>query len=130
MTSSAPKPILLSWATCDGVHVDPATGKFYLLGIFSGIRAQTFPCTHPRMFWFLLLTELTEGDHQLKISMGLPTEPPRTAVERNFKAQGPLQRVHLINEVKNAQFPKPENYSLIIEVDDDPLLVTNFPVAQ
>ncbi|MGF1484328.1 MAG: hypothetical protein ACFBZ8_08185 [Opitutales bacterium] len=129
MSSNHPKPIVLSWATCDGVHIDPATGKFYLLGIFSGIRAQNFPAAHPRMFWFLLLTELTEGDHQLKISMGLPTEPPQTVVDRPFKAQGPLQRVHLVNEVKNLQFPKPENYSLVIEVDNELLLATNFPVA-
>jgi hypothetical protein len=100
------------------------------MGVFSGIRAGQFPATHPRMFWFLILTELSEGEHTLKISMGLPAEEPVLTAERSFQAQNPLQRVHLVNEIKNARFERPDNYAVTIEVDNDPILVTNFPVSQ
>ena len=47
------KPQLLAWLTCDGVHIDPATGKHTVLGVFSNIHSDQFPLIHPLMFWFL-----------------------------------------------------------------------------
>jgi hypothetical protein len=37
------KPQLLAWLTCDGVHIDPSSGKHTILGIFSNIQARHFP---------------------------------------------------------------------------------------
>ena len=65
------KPQLLAWLTCDGVHIDPGSGKHTILGIFSNIQARQFPVTHPFMVWFLTITDCTPGQHKLRISMGL-----------------------------------------------------------
>ena len=65
------KPQVLAWITCDSVYVDPATGKHTLLGIFSNLRAKEFPVVHPRMIWFLSFSDLTQGKHHLKISIGI-----------------------------------------------------------
>src|SRR3954467_10556976 len=119
------KPQVLAWITCDGVHVDPGSGKHTLLGIFSNIRARQFPVVHPQMIWFLTLSDVPGGEHQIKISMGM--DPTRMAplIERPVKSDGPLQRINLINEIRNLSFAVPGDYSIIIEVDDEPLLATN-----
>ena len=123
------KPVLITFATCDGVHLDPGSGKYYLLGLFSNIRARQFPVVHPQMYWFLVLTDVAIGQHTLRISLSLPAEQPIMQIERPFESQSPLHRIHLINEIKNMKFERPGDYSAVIEVDDDPLLVTGFGIS-
>lgn len=123
------EPLLLSFVTCDGVHLDHGSGKYYLMGIFSSIRGRSFPVVHPQMFWFLVLTDVSVGQHTVRISLSLPTEPPIMQIERPFESQSPLHRIHLINEIKNLKFDTPGDYSAVVEVDDHPILVTTFSVT-
>ncbi len=123
------KPQLLAWLTCDGVHIDPGSGKHTILGIFSNIQARDFPVTHPFMIWFLTLTDCSVGEHKLRISMGLDDATPTPLLERPFESQSPLHRLNLINEIRNLSFPRPGEYSLLIEVDDEPLLATSLTVS-
>jgi hypothetical protein len=123
------KPNLLCWLTCDGVHIDPASGKHTILGIFSNIRAHQFPVTHPFMVWFLTVTDCAAGPHRMKISLGLDATNPTPLIERPFESQGPLQRINLINEINNLTLPEAGDYSIVIEIDDEPLLATNLTVT-
>ncbi len=123
------KPQLLAWLTCDGVHIDPASGKHTILGVFSNIHALEFPFVHPLMIWFLAITDCSAGEHRLKISMGLDPAPPQKLIERPFMCQGPLERLNLINEICNLPFPVPGEYSLLVEVDDEPLLATSILIT-
>jgi len=124
------KPQLLAWITCDGVHIDPGSGKHTLLGVFSNIKARRFPVVHPRMVWFITLTDLQVGKHVIRILFGHNIESPKEVVRREFEAQSPVQRVNLINEIRNLGFEKPGDYSITIEVDDEPILVTSLPVSE
>ena len=123
------KPQLLAWLTCDGVHIDPGTGKHTILGIFSHIDARQFPSVHPFMIWFLSICDCAPGKHKLRISMGLNATNPDKLLERPFESHGPLSRINLINEIRNLTFPRPGDYSLLIEIDDEPLLATNLTVT-
>jgi hypothetical protein len=123
------KPQLLAWLTCDGVHIDPGSGKHTILGVFSNIQARQFPVTHPFMIWFLTITDCSPGEHKLRISMSLDPTRMQPLLERPFATEGPLQRVNLINEIRNLSFSAPGDYSLLIEVDDEPLLATNLIVS-
>jgi hypothetical protein len=123
------KPQLLAWLTCDGVHIDPGSGKHTILGIFSNIQGQHFPITHPFMVWFLALTDCAVGEHRLRISMGLDPTTPQPLLARSFVSESPLHRINLINEIRNLSFPQPGEYSLLIEVDDEPLLATSLTVT-
>lgn len=123
------KPQLLAWLTCDGVHIDPGSGKHTILGIFSNIKAHHFPITHPFMVWFLTLTDCAPGEHKMKLSMGLDPQRMQLLIERPFDSASPLHRINLINEIRNLTFPVPGDYSIEIEVDDEPLLVTNLTVS-
>jgi hypothetical protein len=124
------KPQLLAWVTCDGVHIDPTSGKHTLLGAFSAIKAQRFPVTHPFMVWFLTISDCAQGQHRLRILMGLNPTDLQPMIERQFEAQSPLHRINLISEIRNLTFPQGGDYSLLIEVDDETLLVTNLTVSQ
>jgi hypothetical protein len=123
------KPQVLAWITCDGVHVDPGSGKHTLLGIFSNIRARQFPVVHPHMMWFLTIADVPTGEHKLRISMGLDATRLAPLIERSSKSEGPLQRINLINEIRNLSFAAPGDYSILIEIDDEPLLATNITVS-
>ncbi len=122
------KPQILTWITCDGVHIDPGSGKHTLLGVFSNIKARRFPVVHPRMMWFLTLTDVTVGKHTVRILFGLGVDHPKPIVSRQFESQSPLQRINLINEIRNLAFSEPGDYSITIEIDDEPVLVTSLPV--
>lgn len=123
------KAQILTWIICDGVHIDPATGKYYILGTFSNIRVRQFPARHPHMVWFLTLTSVRTGEHQLRISFNPSLEPPKTVVERKFKAQSPAHRISLVNPVVNLELAEAGEQVITIEVDDDPILVTTLSVS-
>jgi hypothetical protein len=123
------RPQLLAWLLCDGVHIDPGTGKHTILGVFSNIKALRFPVVHPHMVWFMTLTDVSAGPHQMKISMGLDPTDLKPLIERPFDSQGPLVRINLINEIRNLSFPKAGEYSILIEIDDEPLLATSITVG-
>lgn len=125
----ADNPQVLAWLMCDGVHIDPSTGKHFILGCFSNIRVRQFPAAHPRMFWFLSLAEVPTGDHKLKISFGPSYDRLRTIVEREIKSQSPMQKINIINEIKNLPFEQEGEHLIQIEVDEEPLLVTSLHVA-
>jgi hypothetical protein len=124
------KPQVLAWLTCDAVHIDPATGKHTILGVFSNIRARQFPVTHPRMIWFLTLSDVPAGKHKIRLSMGLDATRLNPLIDQEFESHGPLQRINLINEILNLRFPTPGDYSIIIEVDDELLLATSIGVSE
>ena len=114
---------------CDAVHIDPATGKHTILGVFSNIKGRAFPVVHPLMVWFLTLTDVQPGQHRLKISMGLDPTNPVELLQREFESQSPLHRINLLNELRNLQFNQPGDYHLAIEVDDELILATNLTVS-
>jgi len=123
------KPQVLVWITCDGVHFDQASGKHTILGVFSNIRAHKFPVVHRFMIWFLTISDVPAGSHKIKISMGLDPANTAALIERTFESQSPLQRINLINEIQNLSFAAPGDYSILIEVDDEPLLATSLTVS-
>jgi len=81
------------------------------------------------MIWFMTITDCAPGQHTLKISMSLDPAAPQPLLERPFESQSPLHRINLINEIRNLSFPQPGEYSLLIEIDDEPLLSTNLTVS-
>ena len=123
------KPQLLAWLLCDGVHLDPSSGKHTILGVFSNIMAKHFPVVHPRMVWFLTIADVAAGPHKMKISMARDLDDPKPLIERAFESQGPLVRINLINEIHNLSFPAPGDYSILIEIDEETLLANSLTVA-
>jgi hypothetical protein len=67
----------------------------------------------------------------LKISIGIPMaeDEPRTIIDREFDSPGPQHRINLINDIHRLKFEKPGNYSILIEIDDQVILASTFPIT-
>lgn len=122
------KPQMLSFLVCDGVHIDPMTGKQTILGVYSHLASRTFPFRHPRLFFLLTLAGLSAGKHNLKIALGLPMEEQKVVVQRDFEVAGPMQKMNLLSEIQGLAFPVPGDYAISIDIDDENLIVTSLPV--
>jgi hypothetical protein len=81
------------------------------------------------MIWFLTITDCSPGQHTMRISIGLDPTNMMKVIERPFESQNPLQRINLINELRNCQFPQAGEYEILVEVDDELLLATNLTVT-
>ena len=57
-------------------------------------------------------------------------EPLQKLIDRPFEARHPLDKVNLINELRNLRFEKPGSYQILIEVDEEPLLVNSITVSE
>ncbi|MFW6354380.1 MAG: DUF6941 family protein, partial [Verrucomicrobiota bacterium] len=53
----------------------------------------------------------------------------RPLVDRAFEAESPLHKINLINEMRHVPLPRAGTYVVIIEVDNEPVMVTNLGVA-
>lgn len=113
---------------CDGVHIDPASGKHYILGTFSNIRVRQFPAVHPRAFSFLSVSDVHPGTHHLSISYAPSLGSPQPLVEREFESQSPLHRIILINELRDLRFEEAGNYTMEVDINGESLLVTSIGV--
>lgn len=114
---------------CDGVHIDPGSGKHTLLGIFSNLHGHQFPVVHPFMIWFLTITDVLPGEHRIRISFGPDPTRLQALIDRPFASGGPLDRINLINEIRHLIFPRPGDYEILVEIDDEPLLATSLVVT-
>lgn len=52
-----PPPIVQAMLLADHIHIDPATGKRYILGTYNQLMAGKFPNAVPRLCLFIALTE-------------------------------------------------------------------------
>jgi hypothetical protein len=68
----------------------------------------------------------------LKISIGIPMaeDEPRTIINREFESPGPQHRINLINDIQRLKFENPGNYSILIEIDDQVVLASTFPITE
>jgi hypothetical protein len=60
--------------------------------------------------------------------MGLDPTNPTELLDREFESKSPLHRINLINELRKLRFEQPGDYSILIEVDDEPILATSLTV--
>ena len=77
----------------------------------------------------LTLTDAQPGKHKIRMSMSLDPTNPVELLHREFESQSPLHRINLINELRNLRFDQPGDYSILIEVDDEPILATSLTVS-
>ena len=57
MATEYPVPKVLAMVVCDKIWQDPGTGKYFILGTVTRLRASSFPVTHPIISVYLVLTD-------------------------------------------------------------------------
>ncbi|MEO8610008.1 MAG: hypothetical protein ABI690_19095 [Chloroflexota bacterium] len=116
-------PILL---TADYANV-ANDGKLNVMGIFTNIKAFSFPALHPQMY---LIAQLSGGraeyNRKFKLEIKLLNEDATLeVVNRIAEAQlpqgenGQLVNLNIILSLSNIVFPTPGTYEFSILVDND-----------
>lgn len=116
-----PTPSVLSINICDNIIRDEITKKVSLIGLFSAIRANNFPCTHPSLHVHVALTN-GHGKYQTDIRfINLSDDKPIAGMRGSLQFQNPLQVVELNVCWQQLRFEKPGEY--VVQVLCDGVLV-------
>ncbi len=93
-------PVLLAMVLCDTIIREMGTNKLSLIGTFNGLFAQRFPCTHPSLSVYVVLTNgrgrvpcllrmtsLEEGKEVFAYPGRVEFVDPLSVIELDFKIQ-------------------------------------------
>jgi hypothetical protein len=90
-SGQVPPPSALSLLVCDNLWEDQLSGKTYILGTYSEIRANTFPAVHPQMAVHVSLTN-GRGQNDIRIRL-IDTDEERAAIwQQNVQLDFPDPR--------------------------------------
>jgi hypothetical protein len=106
-------PFALSMIICDAVHLDPATGKAFILGCFGAIAAAAFPAIHPEMAVFAEVTDcrgLTPFMVRI-VDVDERSEPVAEA-RAEIDVPDPLAIAILVLRLNGLAFPGPGEYRI------------------
>ena len=113
-----PKPIVLSINICDTIIRDEITKKVSLMGLFTAIKANTFPVTHPL---FHVYVALTNGHGEYKTSLRIVSIADGKTIlniDGNLNVANPLQVAELNIGLQGLRFDKAGKYSVQVWCND------------
>jgi hypothetical protein len=124
-----PTPSVLSINVCDSIIRDEITKKVSLIGLFSTIRAKSFPCTHHSMHVYVALTN-GHGKYQTEIRfINLSDNKPIVGMRGSLEFQSPLHVVELNVCWQQLRFEKPGEYIVQVLCDGTPVGERKFIVV-
>ena len=119
--SELEKPILLSMSLCDLVIRDQQTHKLSLINLFNELRAKHFPCTHPRLYVYLCLTN-GRGNCEGTLSLvDIEANQVLARLSGAIAFRSPLQVVEMSFELNALAFPHPGTYRFEFLCDGEPV---------
>ena len=112
MPDPLPTPFPITLVMCDGVHVDPYTGRRTLLGEFDEFFSPQFPASIPVVYVFAEVTEC-RGTLPVRIRFA-PADPEREPIWETdpveLVADSPLVRLAMHWGLLDLSFPDPGVY--------------------
>jgi|SRR5579885_1401303 len=127
---AAPKPSLTAFLVCDMVIDDKATSKKSLIGAFTHIWAQGFPCVHHKMAVYFCLTD-AEGDYEVVLRL-VNSETEETLAEAGVSLTI-TDRLAISDfgvNIPVVQFPTPGRYEFQLFANKEFLGRRDFLVTQ
>jgi hypothetical protein len=115
------KPILLALVLCDTAIREVGTNKLSLIGTFSGVSANTFPCVHQTITVYVALTE---GLGNVPCKLRLTS---LTSGDTIFEIPGQINFVdrtsvpELVFQLNQVRFDAPGMYAIEFWAGDDVL---------
>ncbi len=126
-----PSPFALSMILCDAVHLDPGTGKAYILGCFGSIGANRFPASHPGMTVFAEVTDCHGKTKFLIRAIDVDEQDgPVAEAETEVDIPDPLAITMLVLRLEEMVFPKPGEYRVQLFSGDVPLMERRLSLVQ
>ena len=106
------KPIVLAIVLCDTIIREAGTGKLSLIGTFSGIFSNTFPCTHGSISVYVAITE-GRGRVPCKLRMvSLNTNQSVFELPGQIEFGGPTAVAELVFQLQQLRFEEPGVYAI------------------
>ncbi len=126
-----PRPKALAFIICDTVIDDKATNKKSLIGLFSDIYANNFPCSQPIVTVFLSLTE-GHGDYECSLSCVKDDKSQNNIVQLSgtLRFNNPLSVVEAKFEIRGMLLPEPGIYRFDFLCGDVPVVSRKFKVIK
>ena len=126
-----PRPKALAFIICDTVIDDKATNKKSLIGLFSDIYANNFPCSHHVINVFLSLTE-GHGDYECSLICVKDDESQKEIVQLSgpLKFNNPLSVVEAKFEIRGLVLPEPGMYRFDFLCGEVPVVSRKFKVIK
>ena len=118
-TRKKPTPSVLSINVCDAIIRDELSKKVSLIGLFSIIRANSFPCTHLSMHVYIALTN-GHGKYKTEVRfVSLEESKPIIGMIGELNFQNPLQVIEMNLCWQRLNFEKPGDYEVEVLCDGD-----------
>jgi hypothetical protein len=115
---TSPSFTVLSINVCDTIIRDELTKKVSLIGLFSVIRANNFPCTHPLMHIYIALTN-GHGKYKTEVRFTrIYDSKPIAGMVGEIQFQNPLQVVEMNLCWQQLVFEKPGEYAVEVLCGD------------
>lgn len=109
-TKIKPTPFVLSINICDSIIRDEVTKKVSLIGLFSIINSNVFPCIHPLMHVYIALTN-GHGKYNTEIRFShLEDGEPIAGMIGELDFKNPLQIIELNICWQQLRFNKSGDY--------------------
>ena len=116
---------------CEGIWTDGATGKKFILGCFTAIRAREFPAIQPLLCAYILLTN-GRGKVPFKVVIVDVDEERQPIAEINGEIEFPdVRTVASIDAIMmGVSFPSAGEYRLQVFVNGEFIIERSFLVVQ
>jgi hypothetical protein len=101
---------------CDVTLRDAETGKVSLIGIFSDVRALSFPVLQPSLSVYLNLSDV-QGDYDLKIELRR-LDDDRLVGEGGAGLSLDRPNAEIVFEMRNLVFPTEGRYEFRVHAND------------
>lgn len=123
-TANQPDPRVLAMVVCDGIHVDPWTGKRSLLGTFTAVAPPAYPAVVPRMAVYVVLTDM-RGSVPITVRV-VDVDEDRPPVFDSgplvVAGPNPVGVVEVDVRVNGPVFPEPGVYLVQVAARGEPLV--------
>jgi hypothetical protein len=105
-------PYALAMLVCDGLHLDPMTGKTYVMGCFSKVFAREFPATQAMCVYAIL----TDGYGKVPVIVRIvdvdAADEPLFEAKAEVEFTDPRMMVELTFGPEGVTFPAPGEYRI------------------
>ena len=114
-----PRPIALNLTVCDYVIIEEGTRKVSLVGVFSGIRALTFPFFRPPFCVFVALTD-GQGEAEVELTVThVESDEEVYSFQRSVRFPDRFTEVRVLMRLAECPFPAPGSYMFTLLVDGE-----------
>jgi hypothetical protein len=127
------RPSAVSLMLCDQVVFEQGTQKPYLLGVFTGVAADTFPTAPQRLDVFAALTDGLGDIRMTLVVVHLETNQEVYAQQMTVHLPDPLRVVNLRFRVRQLTFDAAGTYLFALTVDDQEIAARRirvYPVGE